>query len=323
MLEFLEIYLPRPEPKFREPMQPKIKLIAEGVSENTVTMVPGTWAHGWFSTVIKSRMLRSRYEPSDAGQWFDGKSPFVTSLCVEDTRRYVLHWSERNSVDDRRAAALVLARHLDKLSEEQPNARHHVVAHSHGGNIALMALAHVEEVLKLDRYSFAAMSTPFIWNKPRNLEDMEFLSGRLSLAGFLAIAFVLSIPMVVLALFLIFPAWESHSLWREIWSGTIVGLALFLFAWIVLWMRRMRKVLLKKWRGAGDKRLVENDKDRYVSRLQHLSSVLIVQPPADEAWRVNNIGYFFVFIKLSFNASSLFCIGPISLQPTLDSLWTR
>lgn len=245
-------------------------------------MIPGTWAHGWFGTVVKSRLLRSRYKPEDEGQWFAHDSSFVSSLRMNGTRLYVLNWSERNSVDDRRAASFVLARHIEQLSAKSSE-RHLIVAHSHGGNIALMALASVGDV-DLSKFCFAALSTPFIWSRPKNVRDIEFIGSSLAT---ISLYLVSSLGAALLVLTWLLASALALSE-RSIWFGLICLIAALAITLALVACGRNfifgRRKLLLRLSGASTGALAENDSEKFTQRLRALSSVLILQPPADEAW---------------------------------------
>src|SRR5262249_40368123 len=80
-----------------------------------------------------------------------------------------LLWSGANSVFERDQTAHLLAKHLSAEHSEHPQATQLVIAHSHGGNIALRALHHLQ---KLDVHQsegasapapfFVTLATPFI-----------------------------------------------------------------------------------------------------------------------------------------------------------------
>ena len=69
-------------------------------------------------------------------------------------------WSGRNRMADRLRAAADLGRHLRELHEEYPHARLVIVAHSHGGNVALYSLKDPEVNAIVS--GVACFATPFI-----------------------------------------------------------------------------------------------------------------------------------------------------------------
>ena len=81
--------------------------------------------------------------------WFEEDSQFLARLCAElhDIPHKIapLLWSGANSIDVRDETAHALAEHLSAEHAEHPQATQLVIAHSHGGNIALRALHHLKQ----------------------------------------------------------------------------------------------------------------------------------------------------------------------------------
>jgi hypothetical protein len=80
-----------------------------------------------------------------------------------------LPWSGENSIFERDRAAHVLAEHLSAEHTGQPQATQLVIAHSHGGNVALRALQHLQkrEAVQLREEERAnpfivTLATPFV-----------------------------------------------------------------------------------------------------------------------------------------------------------------
>jgi hypothetical protein len=100
-----------------------------------VTLVHGTWPRGFFPT-----LRRRNRDPL----WFEESSPFLARLSAEfgDIPHKIkpLPWSGENSIYARDKAAHVLAEYLSAEHNEHPQATQLIIAHSHGGNIALRAL---------------------------------------------------------------------------------------------------------------------------------------------------------------------------------------
>ena len=105
-----------------------------GQHQLLITLVHGTWAH-WF---LIRRPL-----------WFEDNSPFLTRLSAEfgDIPHKIepLRWSGANSIYVRDKTAQVLAKHLLAEHAEHPQDAQLIIAHSHGGNIALRALHHLQK----------------------------------------------------------------------------------------------------------------------------------------------------------------------------------
>lgn len=100
-----------------------------------ITLVHGTWGRGFFP-----RRQRQNRLPL----WFEEGSPFLARLSDElgDIPHKItpLLWSGANSIFVRDKTAHLLAEHLSAEHAQRPQATQLVIAHSHGGNIALRAL---------------------------------------------------------------------------------------------------------------------------------------------------------------------------------------
>jgi hypothetical protein len=115
-----------------------------------VTLVHGTWARDAEWTLADSA-LRATIARAAGG-----------SVAFQ---RFV--WSGKNSIAARRRALEGLVAHLRRLIEGWPRARHYVVGHSHGGNVALQALGDAALSGKVD--GLVCLSTPFLNATPREL----------------------------------------------------------------------------------------------------------------------------------------------------------
>jgi hypothetical protein len=105
-----------------------------------MTLVHGTWPRGFFPR--RQRQKRRHL-------WFEEGSPFLARLSTElgdiSYKIKPLLWSGENSIFERDKTAHVLAEHLSVEHAEHPQATQLVIAHSHGGNIALRALHHLHQ----------------------------------------------------------------------------------------------------------------------------------------------------------------------------------
>jgi len=132
-----------------------------------VTLVHGTFAPNapW---TMENSVLRNTLKSS-----LDG--PVVFS---------VPDWGGANSQAVRRKGADKLGRQLAEQSEMYPNAAHFVIAHSHGGNVALMACC--SERVAAELKGIVCLATPFLSFAPRRyvLNLSILLAG---FSGFLAL----------------------------------------------------------------------------------------------------------------------------------------
>lgn len=114
-----------------------------------ITLVHGTWPRGFFPRLFRFKQwvrgLMGRRQPWEPPPfWFEEGSPFLTRLSTElhDIPHKItrLLWTGENSIRIRDETAQVLAKRLSAKHAEHPQATQLIIAHSHGGNIALRAL---------------------------------------------------------------------------------------------------------------------------------------------------------------------------------------
>jgi hypothetical protein len=79
-------------------------------------------------------------------------------------------WGGQNTNKARIAGGRVLAGHIRKVCVDYPNARHIIIAHSHGGNVALYALRDTPK----PHPELITLATPFIHGNPRETEKFQF-----------------------------------------------------------------------------------------------------------------------------------------------------
>jgi hypothetical protein len=118
-----------------------------------ITLVPGTWPRGLFPRLFRFkqrvRELTRRRQPWEPPPfWFEEGSHFLARLSAElhdlPHKITLLPWSGANSIRARDEAAHDLAKYLSAEHAEHPRATQLIIAHSHGGNVALHAL-HLQE----------------------------------------------------------------------------------------------------------------------------------------------------------------------------------
>ena len=139
-------------------------------------LVHGTWGRGFFAKagdpeVIVSEERGTSGSPSNRRQrslrWFEPGSAFRGALAkgligseIKFTTR-VLLWDGRNSIVSRNKAAIVLAELIKSLAREASGDPIVVVAHSHGGNVALRA-AHIASAEAVANLKVVTLATPFL-----------------------------------------------------------------------------------------------------------------------------------------------------------------
>lgn len=112
------------------------------------------------------------------------------------------NWAGQNSFSGRMEATIKLQAHLTGLYKQYPNAEHYVIAHSHGGNVALYAMNDQNVASMVS--GVVCLATPFIIPKRRLLgsnRNTDF-SERLAWASFtlaiLILPYLILIPAFVL-----------------------------------------------------------------------------------------------------------------------------
>jgi hypothetical protein len=157
-----------------------------------VTLVHGTWAR--------------------RADWTTASSPLCRTICEVahgPVRFEQFLWSGRNTITSRRKAVTRLISQLEASQSRWPHARHFVIGHSHGGNIAFQAMRERSVAARI--VGLACLSTPFLCVSPRELGPV----GRIALWWF----------PVVLALFCLAPV---VKLFPSPIEDTVGGIALII-----------------------------------------------------------------------------------------------
>jgi len=115
-----------------------------------ITLVHGTWPRGFFPRLFRFKQwIRGLIGWRQPGEpppfWFEEGNPFLARLSAElgDIPHKItrLLWTGKNSIRARDETSHVLAERLSAEHAEHPEeATQLIIAHSHGGNIALRAL---------------------------------------------------------------------------------------------------------------------------------------------------------------------------------------
>jgi pimeloyl-ACP methyl ester carboxylesterase len=151
--------------------------------------------------------------------WTQPDSPFSKALSVGFKGRITLKpfiWSGANSLFGRISESMSLAEHLKQLQFAYPYARQVLIAHSHGGNVALYALQQLPDGNNVD--GVACLGTPFLHATPRTTSPaiVEYL--RSGVHGFL---FLLLVAYSLI--FRLGPMWTLAMLVPLSIIGSIVG----------------------------------------------------------------------------------------------------
>jgi hypothetical protein len=139
-----------------------------------------------------------------------------------DTAVYALDWSGENSLVARARAADMLATHVRELARLGTDVPHFIIAHSHGGNVALNALRH-SATASLVR-GVACLSTPFLYVRTRRIGSRA--EKALSAMVFIYLLGIGSFGALVAAV-------KIEPLWGEN-KALAVGVALFVLTLITI-----------------------------------------------------------------------------------------
>ena len=134
---------------------------AARLSRCSILLVHGTWGRGIFP---KMSDLRRGYFRGTK-RWFEEGSQFCERLDAAlkseslDWPIRAFLWSGANSVHARDRAARDLSKQL-REDLQDPDATAVIIAHSHGGNVALRALQHLDS--KAGQIRVVTLATPFL-----------------------------------------------------------------------------------------------------------------------------------------------------------------
>jgi hypothetical protein len=132
-----------------------------------ITLVHGTWPRNVWRDVFLTPFYGkwpSRSFPKSL--WFADGSEFRNRLTAALSKRglsariYPFLWSGANSVRERDKAAHKLVEHIRAKQSDYPSSTQVVIAHSHGGNVALRALDQLG--VTGDEIFIATIATPFV-----------------------------------------------------------------------------------------------------------------------------------------------------------------
>lgn len=202
-----------------------------------VHLVHGTWPYGWRAGGFRRRLLhglssnRCRQRLLRERFWFQPGSAFrkeVAAITGAGLKFVPFRWSGDNSFRARDAAATRFLQHLRIWHARWPSARHLIVAHSHGGTVAVRAIGDPTLTERVPVDGLLTMATPFV-SLHGSLQSEDLLRtaaaalSPLSLAAaILTVIFcVLGGPITFLNSLLFFAAFEVVILFIVFW---LVGL---------------------------------------------------------------------------------------------------
>jgi hypothetical protein len=208
------------------------------VSRCSIILVHGTWGRGFFP----KRREASLYPPNKRW-WFEEGSQFRAGLDAAIKRaspdwpiRSFL-WSGANSVHSRDLAARELSEQLRK-DLQYPDAEAVIIAHSHGGNVALRALQHLDSMT--DQIRVVTLATPFLRVFARRSLQLPMMAKLLVWAAILIIFCLCALGGGLWILFATvnLPYIEDVELWKLMvpWIVAVVllsGAGFFVTQWLI------------------------------------------------------------------------------------------
>ncbi len=125
-----------------------------------------------------------------AAGWVERNSQLRSSLIMElkpQTIKFcIFKWSGKNRISARHEAAGEFITHVGNSIEDNPNSRHIVIGHSHGGSVAYAALGR-DPILAKKVSLLICLSTPFIHVRRRYSNENQF---SWTLVSFIAIGWI-------------------------------------------------------------------------------------------------------------------------------------
>ena len=198
------------------------------MAKTIIHLVHGTWPYG-----LVAHRLRWLRHPD--ATWFHEDSPFCRALrsaLSPDVTLRPFEWSGNNSYLARHVAAQQLGKRLYECYDQDDPPRQILIAHSHGGNVAMLAALHP---LSPPLAGIATLGTPFLHVERRTKNDREQrLLGYLQRA-----AMVLTASFVLVGLFAQFGLLDALSFgdtsWSRLWSFARENAVFVLLLVMMLW----------------------------------------------------------------------------------------
>jgi hypothetical protein len=143
-----------------------------------ITLVHGTWPRNvWRDVFLTPFYGKWPTRSFPRSLWFADGSEFRNRLCAGLSKRGLsarispFLWSGANSVRERDKAAQELAEHIRAKQFDHPGSIQVVIAHSHGGNVALRALD--QPGVTGDEIFITTIAAPFVEILPTKLSPAE------------------------------------------------------------------------------------------------------------------------------------------------------
>lgn len=249
-----------------------------------VHLVHGTWPRGGFlpSKFPRLHALLAAKFPSQfpsSTPWFEEGSDFRRAVGsgIPGIQWDPFPWSGENREADRRAAAAKFASKLRNAISTARDACHVVVAHSHGGNVALWAIGQLDEHECSRVAGLATMGTPFLHFAPRRISEatidyLQWLNSGALIRWSLVATPILCIAAVMTGE-LPWPTWDAYE-----WAGAVVLGCPVLYA-----LFRTARPRAVNGKSAPEPQVAL---DRQPACPEHLASFIALRCRGDEAARV-------------------------------------
>ena len=188
---------------------------------------------------------------------------------------YPFGWSGGNSHSARGDAAEALAKKLAQLHAAAPRARHFIVAHSHGGNIALAAVSRLPDPDIIS--GIVNMGTPYLNARERDLQGSSGIVSVLLTAAGGAIGMMISTPFMIITTNLLL-RWLDKGME---WPAFIVG-AFIMLGFVMVGVEKAQEL----WNGSLKHKLYDRAirvASFFDVRRASKTPLLSIQVPWDEA----------------------------------------
>ena len=188
--------------------------------DHVVTLVHGTFARGAAWCHPTARLCSA-----------------IASALKGTVQFRTFQWSGKNTNQARLAAADELASFLEEGLSAYPKSQHVIVAHSHGGNVALYALRQ----LARPEISLVALATPFIEATPRSIRGHLDMIGKVLpyVIGWLLLNFLYLCTSVGIK--------AAAAGFGPLVVGSCFGLALVVFAFGLWFFEPMSFRIVSGW----------------------------------------------------------------------------
>ena len=224
----------------------------------------------------------------------------MTNELGDDVTFRAFLWSGENSFAARADAAEELRALLDREVESRPNDKHVVIAHSHGGNVALSAIDAATAGRKID--AVICLATPFITARQRNFgEHSNLVLGLAKVIGCIVVGATLAVAVT-----------NALGAGREGYWG-IVALLLMTIGGFAAWWAISKVAIAWVEHALQWARKVSVSAPRKPTRL------LVVRAAADEALEGLSVGHFpSTLLTTGWRAVSWLAVAPLSLAIRVD-----